>query len=101
MIDINNLCLLLTGCIHPTSNIKKLAIKSPEERRKQTLTAIDFFIRKTKIKRIVYCDNSSSKKENGLEDLAHQYKKNSSGSAFRVILQKRRRKAKGMVRVRS
>lgn len=95
MIDINNLCLLLTGCIHPTSNIKKLAIKSPEERRKQTLTAIDFFIRKTKIKRIVYCDNSSSKKENGLEDLAHQYKKEFEWISFQGNTTKTQEKGKG------
>lgn len=95
MIDINDVCILLTGCIHPALNVMKLSLKSPEERTSQTLKSIDFFIRHSKIKKIVYCDSSLSEKNDKLNELACKYNKEFEWVSFQGDTTKTAVKGKG------
>ena len=73
MIDANKICLLLTGCINPSKDVAKIAVRSPNQRRKQTVEAIEFYIKHTRIRKIVYCDNSNAPDIDELDNLARNY----------------------------
>lgn len=51
--------LIITGCISPLHNQRYLVLKDEEERLKQYLECIDFYIHNTKIRNIIFCDNSN------------------------------------------
>lgn len=67
--------LLITGCIDPNPDVPFLEIKSAESRRQQYIESLEYYIKKTKIKKIVYCDNSMAVKDNEINNLAIQYSK--------------------------
>lgn len=50
--------LIITGCISPLHNQRYLFLKDEKERLKQYLECIDYYVRNTKIKNIVFCENS-------------------------------------------
>ena len=50
--------LIITGCISPLHNQRYLVLKDEKERLKQYLECLDYYIRNTKIKNIVFCENS-------------------------------------------
>lgn len=67
--------LLITGCIEPNPGVPFLKIKDVENRRRQYIESIEFYIKETSIKRIVYCDNSSSPEPVALNELANKRSK--------------------------
>ena len=72
--------LLITGCITPYKDVHMLVLTDSIERRKQYIDSIKFYITHSKIKRIIYCDNSAAKSEEELFDLA-----DSKGKKFEWI----------------
>lgn len=75
-------CLLVTGCISPASDMKNLTIQNIEERYKQYIDALTFYITKTKVKNIVYCDNSNYGVNKEISRIARQYDKNFEWLSF-------------------
>ena len=57
----NDYVLLVTGCISPDSKVPFLELKDNEERRKQYVKSLRYYIKHTNAKKIVYCDNSNQK----------------------------------------
>lgn len=53
-----NYVLLVTGTVYPDVNMPYLCIKNSEERLKQYKESLLWFIKKTKVSHIVFCDNS-------------------------------------------
>lgn len=51
--------ILLTACIRPEDNVPILKIKSAEVRLAQYKESLNFWLEKTKIDKIVFCDNSN------------------------------------------
>lgn len=62
--------LLITGCISPNKNIYKLKLKDEEERLRQYLQSIKYYIEETKFKKIIFCDNSGNKPNEKIVELA-------------------------------
>ncbi|WP_051525996.1 hypothetical protein [Butyrivibrio proteoclasticus] len=71
----SDVCILITGCMFPQKNINKLSLIDSEERKRQYLNSIEYYLLKTKYKKIVYCDNSSAKPFDNLYFLATQLSK--------------------------
>ena len=67
--------LLITGCIDPNPDVPFLEIKNAENRRRQYIESFEYYIKKTSIRKIVYCDNSMALKEDAISKLANQYSK--------------------------
>lgn len=57
--DINDIGLLITGCISPIRTQKNLYLKNVEQREKQYIDSIEYYICNTSIKWIVFCENSN------------------------------------------
>ena len=68
--DISKTCLLITGCITPNSDVPLLALKDMDNRRKQYLESIIFFLTKSNLSKIVFCDNSNSPKDDKIYEIA-------------------------------
>ena len=51
--------ILLTACVKPEGNITVLKINSPEVRLQQYKDALRYWIEKTPVTKIVFCDNSN------------------------------------------
>lgn len=62
--------LLITGCMVPNSNTPKLVLRNQNERKEQYLESIKYYIIHSKVKKIIYCDNSNAKPELELMILA-------------------------------
>lgn len=73
--DTNKLCLIITGCIYPNSNVPVLSVKDGDLRKKQYIDSIRYYIKKSKFTNIVFCDNSNASQEDGLKELAQNYGK--------------------------
>ncbi len=67
--------LLITGCIDPNPGVPFLEIRSSADRRKQYMESLEYYIKKTNIRKIVYCDNSMASKNDEISILANQYSK--------------------------
>ena len=67
--------LLITGCIDPSPDVPFLEIKNAENRRRQYIESFEYYIKKTSIRKIVYCDNSMVLKSDEICKLANQYSK--------------------------
>lgn len=77
MLKLEKTVLLITSTIKPNEKVFSLALKDKTEREKQYFDALLFYIAKTKLKNIIYCDNSNTIISNlsYLEKLATKYKK--------------------------
>ena len=75
MLNYDKTCVVLTGCIKPESNVFKLALKDEEARLQQYLESINYFICETKVKKIVFCDNSNYAKNESIMEKARKYGK--------------------------
>ncbi len=97
MLDINKTCLIVTGTIKPDKNIFSLKLIDKNERLKQYIDSIEFYILNTKIKNIVFCDNSNvySQEINELIELARKHKKNFEYLYFEGNVEKAKEKGKG------
>ena len=68
-------CLLITGCINPTSNQKYLILTDPEERLRQYVDSILYYFEASPFSKIVFCENSNYKtdKRSELLSIAQRY----------------------------
>ncbi len=71
----DEICLVMTACIAPSAQMKLLTIRDKGVRRKQYLEAARFYIEKTRIKHIVFCDNSGTREIGLLKKLAAEKQK--------------------------
>lgn len=58
-IEMENMTLLITGCINPYENQVWLKLKDKQERLKQYVDSIIYYINTTNLKKIVFCENSN------------------------------------------
>ncbi len=70
-----NICLVMTGCIAPPENVYTLYVTDHEIRKEQYKDAILFYIKYTKIRKIIFCDNSEADEIDGLKQCAENYHK--------------------------
>ena len=54
------ICFLVTGCISPSGNIYRLALKDEKLRYDQYIDSLKYYISKPWCKKLVFCDNSDS-----------------------------------------
>lgn len=80
--DVKDLCLIITGCIYPNSNVPVLSIKAGFQRKRQYIDSIQYYIEKSRVANIVFCDNSNAPKEDGLKELAQKHGKNFEWISF-------------------
>ncbi len=91
----DNYVLLVTGCISPDSKVPFLKIKETEERKKQYLESLYFYIKNTTASKIVYCDNSNQENIIELEKLANDCNKEFEWVSFVGNTRKCLEKGKG------
>lgn len=95
MLDYSKIVILITGCISPSSNIYMLAIKDSNERRRQYIDSIYYYIEKSKVRKIVYCDNSNAKPDEKLFEDAKKHGKELEWISFQGDEEKTISKGKG------
>lgn len=83
-------CIVITGCIEPSEEVPKLYLSNKNERKEQYVKALKFYIERTFIKNIIYCDNSGIKEVEMLNKSAKKNNKNFEclffkGNSFNVI----------------
>lgn len=73
-----DVCLIITGTIVPNKDVYCLNLKNSGERLNQYLNSIQYYINNSKLKNIVFCDNSNSfiQKIDDLKQLAKKKNKN-------------------------
>lgn len=76
MRNIEDICLVITGCMHPDKTIPILALQSGEKRERQYLESISYALEKTKFKNIIYCDSSNTSRYENMVELARLNNKN-------------------------
>ena len=54
----NDYALIITGCISPKNTVFSLGLKDASERLSQYIESINYYIKKTTIQNIVFCENS-------------------------------------------
>lgn len=79
---LDKVCLVITGTVFPTEGVFQLKVKNPQERRKQYIDTINFFLLKSNIKNIVFCENSGAKIEAEISELAIKKGKNFEWLSF-------------------
>ena len=65
-----NTCLLITGCISPHSDVPYIKINNKNEREKQYIDSLKFYIQNSMFDKIVFCDNSNAKPNSSVIELA-------------------------------
>lgn len=78
----NETVLVITGCITPSSDIPKLQLTDTSNRKKQYIESIRYYIEKSVINNIVYCDSSGESDDTDLKLLATRYHKNFEWISF-------------------
>lgn len=76
-------CLILTGCIKPNKDVPFLKLNNYNQRLKQYLESIKFFILHSCITNIVFCDNSNSEIDEQILLLAKENGKNLEWLSFK------------------
>lgn len=89
------LCLIITGCINPNSNVPVLSVKDGDLRRRQYIDSIRFYIEKTNFENIVFCENSGAQKDDSLEKTAKKNGKKFEWLSFSGDVDKAITKGKG------
>lgn len=84
--------LIITGCIAPSSNVSVLYLKNIEERKKQYIDSIKWYIDNSLFEHIIFCDNSNYRIEEDLTSYAKVRQKSFeyltfSGNKERTVLQ--------------
>lgn len=95
MIKREDIVLVITGCMRPNYQTPNVFLSSYDERRKQYISSIRFYIENTFFLNIVYCDNSGEKKDNELENIAKKLGKNFEWLSFFGDSEKAVQKGKG------
>lgn len=91
----NTVCLLMTGCIAPSNDVYALQIKDADIRKRQYLEALKFYIIKTDISKIIFCDNSNAKEIKEITELALKNGKEFEWLSFLGNVQKTIENGKG------
>lgn len=73
--QISKLCLVITGCISPNNDVPQLQLRDSKERRTQYINSIKYYLEKTNIQNIVFCDNSEAVLDGELIKIAQKYGK--------------------------
>lgn len=60
-------CLLITGCVNPADDIYGLSLADADERKRQYIDSLRYYIEKTKFKKIVFCENSMEEEDKDLK----------------------------------
>lgn len=71
----NKCILIITGCISPNSDVPVLKLTDSDERRKQYIQSIKYYIESSPFENIVFCDNSNAEVEDILFALAKKNNK--------------------------
>lgn len=71
----SSVCLLITGCISPNINVPFLSLTDAEERKRQYVDSISFFLNHSSCQKIIYCDSSNYEPIKELTELAKKNKK--------------------------
>lgn len=79
----DKICLIITGCVSPYEEIDYLVIDSVEERERQYLDSLKYYIKKTNIKNIIFCDNSGYEEKEEIINLATKYDKKLEWLSFK------------------
>lgn len=79
----SDICLIITGTIEPPAGVFKLSLSDKNVRRKQYIDSIKYYIQKTKIEKIIFCDNSDALEEIELKMLALKYNKEFEWISFK------------------
>ncbi|WP_051195118.1 hypothetical protein [Pseudobutyrivibrio ruminis] len=66
--------ILLTGTINTSSKVPFLSLSNADERRTQYIDAIRFYITKSKVKKIVFCENSGEECPPSIKQLAKNHR---------------------------
>lgn len=93
--DENKICLIITGCINPNKDVPVLSVKDGDQRRKQYIDSIKFYIEKANFKYIVFCDNSAAEVDKNLFELANKCGKSFEWLSFLGNSEKVVEKGKG------
>ena len=77
MVENSKVLLVITGCIKPSTNQDHLILNDEIERLNQYISSIEFYIKKTTINKIVFCENSGYDSKFSMElcNVATLYKK--------------------------
>lgn len=92
---LENVCLVMTGCISPSAKVKDLCVKDKDYRERQYINAIQFYIQNTAIKNIVFCDNSAQPANEMLYRKARENGKNFEWLSFKGNYEKTEECGKG------
>jgi hypothetical protein len=78
MLDLEKTCLIITGTVSPSNDVYALKLKNQNERMEQYISSIRYYILNTKIKNIIFCDNSNtySNEIDNLKEIARTKNKN-------------------------
>lgn len=79
----NDICLIITGTVYPAKGVFALKILDSCVRKDQYLKSIRYYIEKTRIKNIIFCDNSAAEIEPDLYMLARKHNKNFEWLSFK------------------
>lgn len=87
--------LIITGCIFPEKDIPILKLTDANERKKQYVDSIKYYIEHGVVDNIVYCDNSGAAVEEEVLEFAEQYKKKFEWLSYKGDSDKVKEKGKG------
>lgn len=65
--------MILTSCIRPNKSVPNLFLYDIEERRKQYLESLEYYLGESEITEIVFCDNSGYFTEKDINELKKKY----------------------------
>ena len=82
--------LIITGCIAPITNQSHLVLKDIEERHRQYIHSLLFYIKQTNFYNIIFCDNSSyvSHEQSVVEEMARKEGKTFEWLSYRGDMEK-------------
>ncbi len=92
---LESVCLVMTACISPPAQVINLCVKDMDYRKQQYIEAICFYIEKTEVKNIVFCDNSAQPVNEMLCRRAKEKRKNFEWLSFQGDYQKVEELGKG------
>lgn len=90
-----NVCLIVTSCMFPKSNVKKLTVTNFETRKEQYMESLKWYINETDIVNICYCDNSMAPCDVDLVMLANSKGKRLEWLSFQGDCEKVAEQGKG------
>ena len=88
--------LLITSCVKPPENVYFLNIVDENERRRQYVESVEYYIKRSPFDKLIYCDNSLEAPSENLIKLATDHKKELEWMSFRGDEDKCVKKGKGV-----